>query len=88
MKITTYNKLKIYETYLTTASKAGYIRSLTNAQIEDLITIGGELGITYKNNHCPKCILNFIQRLAESYFPQKEKMENNRKQKQNKEDEH
>ena len=51
-------------------------------------TFDAEGDIHFKNNHCPTCILKFIQRLAESYFAQKEKMENNGKQKQNKEDEH
>ena len=82
MKITTYNKLKKYETYLTTASKAGYIRSLTNAQIEDLITIGAELGITYKNNHCPKCALEFISKLAIPYFEMQQKIVDNKLKKE------
>ena len=88
MKITTFNKLKKYESYLYTAKNANFVRGLTNAQIEDLITAGEDIDIHFKNNHCPTCILKFIQRLAELYFAQKEKMENNRKQKQNKEDEH
>lgn len=88
MKITTFNKLRKYENYLYTAKYANFARGLTNAQIEDLITAGNDINIIYKNNHCPVCILRFLKRLAEPYFEQKEKMENNRKQKQNKEDEH
>lgn len=87
MKITTFNKLRKYESYLYTAKYANYIRSLTNPQVEDLILAGAELGINYKNNHCPACALNFVKKLAEPYFAQKEKMENNRKQKQDKENE-
>lgn len=87
MKITTYNKLHKYESYLYTAKYANYIRSLTNLQVEDLITAGSEIDIHYKNNHCPACVLNFVKKLAEPYFAQKEKMENNRKNKQNKENE-
>ena len=88
MKITTFNNLKKYENYLYTAKYANYVRGLTNAQIEDLIIAGNDIDIHFKNNHCPICILKFIQRLAEPYFAQKEKMENNKNQKQNKEDEH
>lgn len=85
MKITTFNKLRKYENYLYTAKYANYVRGLTNAQIEDLITAGNDINILFKNNHCPSCILRFIQRLAVPYFEQKEKMENNRKKKENKE---
>lgn len=88
MKITTFNKLRKYENYLYTAKYANFARGLTNTQIEDLITAGNDINIIYKNNHCPVCILRFLKQLAEPYFEQKEKMENNRKQKQNKEDEH
>lgn len=88
MKITTFNKLRKYESYLYTAKYANFARGLTNAQVEDLITAGNDINIIYKNNHCPDCCLRFLKRLAEPYFEQKEKMENNRKQKQNKEDEH
>lgn len=82
MKITTFNKLRKYETYLYTAKNANFVRGLTNTQIEDLITAGNEIDIPFNNNHCPSCILRFIQRLAEPYFTQKEKMENNKKKKE------
>lgn len=75
MKITVYNKLKKYESYLTTAYKADYIRGLTNVQLDELIALGAEVGIMFKNNHCPKCTLGFIKRLAVPYFEQKEKLE-------------
>lgn len=71
----TYYKLRKYESYLTTATKADYIRALTNTQLEELIIIGEELGIIYKNNHCPKCALQFVKKLAVPYFEQKTKLE-------------
>ena len=45
MKITTFNKLKKYESYLYTAKNANFVRGLTNAQIEDLITAGEDIDI-------------------------------------------
>lgn len=77
MKITTFNKLKKYENYLYTAKYANYIRSLSNVQVEDLIVAGNEIDIPFKNNHCGICILNFVKKLAEKYFEQKEKNEKN-----------
>lgn len=75
MKITVYNKLKKYESFLLTAHEANFIRSLTNTQMEDLIKIGAEIGILHKNNHCPKCALEFVKKLAIPYFEQKKKLE-------------
>ena len=83
MKITTYNKLKKYESYLTTAYEANFIRSLTNAQMDDLISIAKEIGIEHKNNHCPKCALEFIKKLAKPYFEQKKKLELKKQEKKN-----
>ena len=82
MKITTYNKLKKYESYLTSAKYGDFIRTLTNPQMDELIEIGKELGMQHTNNHCPKCTLNFIKRLAEPYFEQKLKLEEKRNEKQ------
>lgn len=71
----TKEKLAKYESYLITAHKADYIRALTNAQVEELIQIGKEIGINYKNNHCPKCALEFVKKLAVYYFkPEKVEM--------------
>ena len=84
MKITTFNKLKKYESYLYTAKYGKYIRALTNQQIEDMISAGADIGINFKNNHCPNCILGFVQKLAEAYYIQKEKNENNKKNKEDK----
>ena len=83
MKITIYNKLKKYDSFLTTAHKGNFIRSLTNAQIEDLIAIGSEIDIHYKNNHCPKCALEFVKKLAIPYFEQKDKLELKKEEKKN-----
>lgn len=82
MKITVYNKLRKYESYLTTAVKGNYIRSLTNTQVEELIGIGKEIGIEHKNNHCPTCTLAFMKKLAIPYFEQKQKLENKKEEKQ------
>ena len=71
MKITVYNKLKKFDSWLTTANKGNYIRSLTNKQVDELIEIGNEIGIVYKNNHCPKCILDFVKKLSMPYFEDK-----------------
>lgn len=85
MKITTFNRLRKYETYLYTAHKADYIRSLKMNQVEELIEIGAEIGVNYKYNHCPKCVLDFVKRLAAKYYEQKNKMEENRNASKNKE---
>lgn len=81
MNIIAYNKLRKYEDYLSTASKANYIRSLTNSQMEDLIAIADSIGIKFKNNHCPKCTLGFMKRLAVPYFEQKSKLEEKQNEK-------
>lgn len=78
MKITTFNKLRKYESYLYTAHKADYIRSLRMSQLEELMEAGAEIDIIYKYNHCPKCVLDFVKKLAVKYFEQKNKMEENR----------
>lgn len=83
MKITIFNKLKKYETFLHTAHYGNYIRSLTNSQVEDLISIGAELNIMYKNNHCPKCTLDFVKKIAIPYFEQKDKLEQKKQEKEN-----
>lgn len=70
-----FNGLSKYESYLTTASKANYIRSLTNSQMDELIALGAELGVHHVNNHCPKCALEFIKKLAAPYFEFKQLME-------------
>lgn len=75
MKITVYNKLRKYESYLYTAQYGDYIRSLTSSQMEELINIGSEIGIIYKNNHCPKCALDFVKKLAVPYFEQQKNLE-------------
>lgn len=86
MKLTTYQKLKKYEGWLTTAHNGNYIRSLTNSQMDDLISIASEVGIIHVNNHCPKCALEFIKKLAIPYFEFQTKMENNKEKKDNKKD--
>lgn len=83
MKITIYNKLRKYDSFLTTAHKGNFIRSLTNEQMEDLIAIGSEIGINHKNNHCPKCALEFVKKLAIPYFEQKDKLELKKEEKKN-----
>lgn len=83
MKITIFNKLRKYETFLYTAHYANYIRSLTNSQLEDLISIAAELNIIHKNNHCPKCTLDFVKKVAIPYFEQKDKLEQKKREKEN-----
>ena len=83
MKITAYNQLRKYESYLTTATQGNYIRSLTNKQMEELIKIGEEVGIKHTNNHCPKCALEFMKKLAIPYFEQKQKLELKKEEKNN-----
>lgn len=84
MRMDIFYNLRKYESYLTTAHFGNYIRSLTNTQLEELITYGAELGIHYKNNHCPKCILNFVKQLGAKYFEHKEAMEKKPKRGNNK----
>ena len=83
MKITIYNKLRKFDNYLYTAKYGDYIRSLTMPQVNELTGIGKELGIDYKHNGCPKCMLNFLKKLAVPYFEQKEKLEEKKKDKEN-----
>lgn len=73
--ITTYNKMRKYESYLTTAHKANYIRGLSRTQLDELIACGKDIDIIYKYNGCPKCVLEFVQRLAVPYFELKQRME-------------
>ena len=73
MTKTQYTKLSKYDNYLFTASKADFIRGMTNSDVEYLINVGNELGIYYKNNHCPKCLLDFIKRLSVPYYDYKSK---------------
>ena len=83
MKLTTYQKLKKYEGWLTTAHNGNYIRSLTNSQMDDLISIASEIGIIHVNNHCPKCALEFMKKLAIPYFEFQAKMESNKEEGEN-----
>ena len=71
MKQETYDRLTKYNSYLYTAHNADYIRALSNREVDELIEIGNELGIYYKNNHCPKCALEFVKKLAVQYFAYK-----------------
>lgn len=83
MKITVYNKLRKYENYLYTSINANYIRGLSMPQVNELTAIGSELDIKYKHNGCPKCMLEFVKKLAKPYFEQKEKLELKQKEKEN-----
>lgn len=83
MKMNLFYKLRKYESYLYTAYKADYIRSLTAPQVKELSEIGGEIGIPYQHNGCPKCVLNFIKKLAKPYFEQKEELDKKKKDKEN-----
>lgn len=74
MRMDLYYKLRKYESYLITASKANYIRGLSNKQVEELISIGDGIDIHYKNNHCPACLLAFVKKLAKPYFAQQESL--------------
>lgn len=79
-----YYRLRKYESYLITASKANYIRGLNNKQIDELISIGAEIGIYYKNNHCPSCLLAFVKKLAKPYLQQKESLKKKEEEKKKK----
>lgn len=75
MKANLYKTLTKYDSYMLTAYKADFIRALTTPQLNELIAAGAELGIYYKDNHCPKCVLEFIKKLAVPYFEHKENLE-------------
>lgn len=83
MKITIYNKLRKFDYYITTATRGNYIRSLSTTQVEELKSIGKELGIELQNGHCPKCLLDFIKKLGIPYLEQKDKLEQKKKDKEN-----
>ena len=75
MKANSFKILEKYDSYFITASKADFIRGLTTTQLNELIGVASELGIYYKNNHCPKCTLEFMKKLAVPYFEHKESVE-------------
>ena len=75
MKANSFKILEKYDSYFITASKADFIRGLTTTQLNELIAVAPELGIYYKNNHCPKCTLTFMKQLAVPYFEHKENLE-------------
>lgn len=75
MKANSFKILEKYDSYFITASKADFIRGLTTTQLNELIGVANELGIYYKNNHCPKCVLEFMKKLAVPYFEHKENAE-------------
>ena len=75
MKANSFKILEKYDSYFITASKADFIRGLTTNQLNELIGVAAELGIYYKNNHCPKCVLEFMKKLAVPYFEHKENVE-------------
>ena len=75
MKANLFKTLEKYDSYFLTASKADFIRALTTPQLNELTAVGAELGIYYKNNHCPKCTLEFMKKLAVPYFEHKENVE-------------
>lgn len=87
MKITLFNKLRKYEQYLYSAQYANYIRAITIKDLEEIISVGDEIGIHYTYNHCPKCVLDFIKKMARPYFEQKEQLDKKAKEKQNEKDE-
>lgn len=84
MRMDLYYKLRKYENYLITASKANYIRGLNNKQIDELISIGAEIGIYYKNNHCPSCLLAFVKKLSKPYLQQQESLKMKEEEKKQK----
>lgn len=71
MRMDIFYNLRKYEKYLTTAHDADYIRALNMKEVKELTEIGAELGIAYKHNNCPKCLLKFVKQLADKYFEQK-----------------
>ena len=75
MKANSFKILEKYDSYFITASRADFIRGLTTTQLNELIGVANELGIYYKNNHCPKCVLEFMKKLAVPYFEHKENVE-------------
>ena len=81
MRIIEFNRLRKYESYLATALRGNFIRSMSIKQVEEIEDISMELGMGWKYNHCPNCLLNQMKRLAVEYFKQKEKNENNKKKK-------
>ena len=85
MNIVTFNKLKKYENFLYTAEYADFIRTMTVKELDGLVKIAeADLDIHFKPNHCPKCTLNFVQKVAKLWYEQKEKNENNAKKKKEK----
>lgn len=81
MNIADFNKLKKYENYLYTAHHSNFIRSMTMTQVNELIAVGKNNDIIYKHAHCPACLLKFVKQLADKYYAQKVKNENNKKKK-------
>lgn len=82
MKLGNFKKLEKYESWLRMAYTLDCMRNLTNTQMDELIAVGKDEGINYVHNHCPKCALEFVKKLAKPYFDFKQKMEDNKKKKE------
>ena len=83
MKITVYNKLRKYESYMYSAVNCNFIRSMNIKQVEELEEIAKELNIQFKYNHCPKCLLDLMKKFGNGYFEQKKKLEDKKKGEKN-----
>ena len=81
MNIAIFNQLRKFEPYMATAVKANCMRGMTHMEVNEMIDLASQIGIKYKYNGCPKCLFDFVKQVGTAYFEQKNKLETNRKKK-------
>lgn len=64
-------RLSKYESSLREA-RGQYYRALLREEVDELVEIGEDLGVKLESRGCPRCLLAFLQRLADLYFAQEQ----------------
>lgn len=70
-----FKTLQQYESYLGTAYKCNYVRTLPLRDAEILHQIYRELGFGSSNIHCSKCVLQICKTLGKLYYNKKSSYE-------------
>lgn len=63
-----FNRLRKFESYFVMAIKTNSILGMSLVDVEELSSSASEIGLTYNNNHCPKCLLDFCKKVGAAYF--------------------
>lgn len=76
MKKKTFDKLKKYERYMTTAVHANYITGVTRKAASEIAELYNDTYGTHETTTtCTKCVLKWVKRLAADWFAMKEEIE-------------